>query len=349
MHFDFLKDIPVIGVSPQPCPSPGDKEYLLYTLNSSLVPGSSVDNMIPISTKTDTALDPINLSPVQPILFAVKKNGLTAFVSDAKTNKIAIVDLVQKKVLTSFSYGLQSPPPLAPSALSLSPDEKTLFVTTKTGVISVNVSNPQAPSVGATLPVSVNTSGSTSTSTSLVKKTAPIQTVITFDGSKAYISYSDGIALFSGAATSSFVPLKSSYYTFAIGRNTLAALDIDKKILFCFSPDLQLKAFLPLSGPTCIAFSPKGDEIYVGDTATDGSNTNAILTVLNTNLAIPSFSISLPSPALQIVFTPYGKKAYVAIKNGVVPINVATKEVLPTISLAQTPASIAITALPQSN
>ncbi|MBS0584734.1 MAG: hypothetical protein JSR76_00325 [Verrucomicrobia bacterium] len=339
--FDFLNDLPGL----QPCQYTPNKEYLLYTLNSSLVPESSVNNMIPISTKTDTALDPIDLSPVQPILFAVKKNGLTAFVSDAKTNKIAIVDLIQKKVLSSFSYGAQSPPPVLATALSLSPDEKTLFITTKTGVIPVNVSNLQAPSVGATLPVSVSTSGSTSP----VKKIAPIQTVTTYDGSKAYISYIDGIALFSGVAASPFFPLKSSYDTFAVGRNALAALDLGKKILFCFSPDLQLKAFLPMANPTCIAFSPKGDEIYVGDTTTDGSTTNSILTVLNTNLAIPSFSISLPSAAIQIVFTPDGKKAYVAIKNGVVPIKLATKEVLPTISLKQTPATIAIAALPQSN
>lgn len=285
----------------------------------------------PIPIPANIAGTPINMGGGEVIGIALTPDGRFAYVANATTASVEVVDILAGTVVVTIPVGA------TPIVLAITPDGQKVYVTNSNSN-SVSVIQVSSNTVIATIPLPF----------------PPFGIAITPDGATAYVTTTTvgtvipiniatntaGAPIPLGFADPGFITMNPNGKFAYVGRiNTAGPLFVIDVATNSILTTISLSS--PTAIPTYIGVVPDGTKGYVTNNIA-GSNTVFPLDLINNTAGAPIVDGVRP---LAITVTPDGATAYItADQTGFVePLDVATNTFGAPIPVPITPTIIAIT------
>ncbi len=263
-------------------------------------------------------------SPVTATIVVTASSNDLAYIADAGSDSVSVIDPVSNTVIATIAVGSQ------PNGISVSPDGSRVYVGNE-GSSSVSVINTTTNMVVATIPVG----------------TLPLGISVSPDGSKVYVvnNGSSSISVINTATNvvSSTIPLSSASPEY-IATNTDGSMlyvtnfQSNSVSVVSTASNTVVSAITVGSSPFSIAASPDGSKVYVSNL-----NSNSV-SVINTSTNTVVATVPVGISPYGTTVSPDGSLAYVANSgsSSVSVINTATNAVIATVTVGAIPYGISI-------
>ncbi|WP_426411259.1 autotransporter domain-containing protein [Bradyrhizobium ganzhouense] len=281
--------------------------YGIWTAINS-TPGQAVE----FDTLTNAPIGSAIATGKYPQNAVFSPDGRFAYVAALGSGQIDVIDVVSRTVLAAI------PSSGSPSALTLSADGSSLYVTSDSGNSVTVISTATNHVVGSSIAVGTNPNGiavSPDGTRVYVTNEGSASVSIIDAASKAVIgTIAVGISPF-GVAVS---PDGSRIYVANQGGSSVSVIDAASQ---------SVVATVPVSGfPLSVAVSPDGSRIYV-------TNQSNQLMVINATTSTVIATVALPSYSIGVTVTPDGSRAYITTGLGFYVLDTATNTIVTSASV----------------
>jgi YVTN family beta-propeller protein/autotransporter-associated beta strand protein len=247
-----------------------------------------------------------------PLNAVFSPDGRLAYVVNAGSNSVSVIDVVSRAVVTTISVGIQ------PSGLALSGDGQTLYVANSNGN-SVSAISTATNTVVGVIPVGPQ----------------PVSVTISPDGTRLYVANEGGgtVSIINAATQTviATVPVATSPSGITIspnGANIYVANQNSSNVSVINAASQTVVATISIPGgtaPLSVAVSPDGSRLYV---TTQGNSVVVINAATNTVIA----DVALPNPSIGVTVTPDGARAYITSFNAIYILDATTDTIVGSVS-----------------